>query len=423
MPLYSAWAVSKVSTSGFLHCSITGRAYVKMLGFACVQLWIVYKMREVFCFDRRRHGAYNNRVETQEGGIMPKFKLKSKLHRAVATAVALTIVLSCSILTANLSKRVRVQDGERELTLQTYTTSTHRILSQADITLDTLDEVKRKDSGNAIYIEVLRAYPVHITYHNKEYVEFVTGGTVSDALESAGIRLSADDVINHSGDTELYEGIEIEIDEVKYITKTDVSSIKYDTKYESSSQYPQGYEEVLKNGKVGKAETTRTLRYVNGEFDSVCGEIKEVISKPKSKVVLQGTAQTAQVSNITTTPQNTSTGNTTTGGTGTSSAGTISGMSYSKVLTGSATAYTASSGALTSTGVPAYVGGVAVNPNIIPYGSKLYIVADGYTYGYATAVDTGGALMSGSALVDLYMSTYDECVNFGRRNVKVYVLD
>ena len=396
---------------------------MKMLGFACVQLWIVYKMRAIFRFDRRRCGAYNNRVETQEGGIMPKLKLKSKLHRAVAIAVALTIVLSCSILTANLSKRVRVQDGERELTLQTYTTSTHRILSQADITLDTLDKVKRKDSGNAIYIEVLRAYPVHITYHNKEYVEFVTGGTVSDALESAGIRLSADDVINHSGDTELYEGIEIEIDEVKYITKTDVSNIKYDTKYESSSQYPQGYEEVLKNGKVGKAETTRTLRYVNGEFDSVCGEIKEVISKPKSKVVLQGTAQTAQVSNITTTPQNTSTGNTTSGGTGTSSAGTISGMSYSKVLTGSATAYTASSGALTSTGVPAYVGGVAVNPNIIPYGSKLYIVADGYTYGYATAVDTGGALMSGSALVDLYMSTYDECVNFGRRNVKVYVLD
>lgn len=428
MPVYSAWAVSKVITSGFLHCSITGRAYVKMLGFACVQLWIVYKMREVFRFDRRRHGAYNNRVETQEGGIMPKFKLKSKLHRAVATAIALTIVLSCSILTANLSKRVRVLDGERELTLQTYTTSTHRILSQADITLDTLDEVKRKDSGNAIYIEVLRAYPVHIIYHNKEYVEFVTGGMVSDALESAGIRLSVDDVINHSGDTELFEGIEIVIDEVKYITKTDVSSIKYETKYESSSDYPQGYEQVLKKGKVGKAETTTTYRYVNGEFDRVCGEIKEVISKPKTKVVLQGTAQTAQVSNITPQQANknsvgATTGSTNTGTKGTSSAGTISGMSYSKVLTGSATAYTASSGALTSTGVPAYVGGVAVNPNVIPYGSKLYIEADGYTYGYATAVDTGGALMSGSALVDLYMSSYDECINFGRRNVKVYVLD
>ena len=74
--------------------------------------------------------------------------------------------------------------------------------------------------------------------------------------------------------------------------------------------------------------------------------------------------------------------------------------------------------------MPAYHGGVAVNPNIIPYGSKLYIVStDGsFVYGYATAVDTGGALMDGSAIVDCFYNTYDECVNFGRRDVNVYVL-
>lgn len=366
-------------------------------------------------------------VVTQEGGIMPKLKIKPNIKKALAAIVALSVIFSCTILTANLSKRVKVLDGERELTLETYTTATHRILSQADITLDSFDEVERKEQGNTIYIEVLRAYPVHITYHNMEHVEFVTGGTVSDVLKTADITLGVNDVINHSGDTPLYDGIDIKIDEVKYIKKTDVNTVKFDTKYESSSNYPQGYEEVVTKGKNGETEVTTTYKYVNGEFDSVCGEIEEVISKPKSKVVLQGTAQTQQASNVTTVSVDSGSGSTNTSNassssTGTSSAGTISGMSYSKVLKGSATAYTASAGALTSTGVPAYVGGVAVNPNIIPYGSKLYIVADGYTYGYATAVDTGGALMSGSALVDLYMSTYDECVNFGRRNVTVYVL-
>lgn len=366
-------------------------------------------------------------VVTQEGGIMPKLKIKPNIKKALAAIVALSVIFSCTILTASLSKRVKVLDGERELTLETYTTATHRILSQADITLDSFDEVERKEQGNTIYIEVLRAYPVHITYHNMEHVEFVTGGTVSDVLKTADITLGVNDVINHSGDTPLYDGIDIKIDEVKYIKKTDVNTVKFDTKYESSSNYPQGYEEVVTKGKNGETEVTTTYKYVNGEFDSVCGEIEEVISKPKSKVVLQGTAQTQQASNVTTVSVDSGSGSTNTSNassssTGTSSAGTISGMSYSKVLKGSATAYTASAGALTSTGVPAYVGGVAVNPNIIPYGSKLYIVADGYTYGYATAVDTGGALMSGSALVDLYMSTYDECVNFGRRNVTVYVL-
>ncbi|MBE6824501.1 MAG: hypothetical protein E7513_04060 [Ruminococcaceae bacterium] len=348
---------------------------------------------------------------------MKKLLRISKMKKAVAIALSLCIVLSCAVLTANAIKNVRLTDGERKLVLQTYTTSTGKILSQANVTLDFADEVKRKESDDTIYIEVLRAFPVHIMYHNMEHVEFVTGGTVADVLKTADIHLSVDDVINVSGDTEVYDGMDIVIDEVKYITKTDEKSLKHDTIYKESSEYPQGYEEVVDKGKNGKSEITTTYKYVNGEFHSISGKVEDIVTKPESKVVLKGTASVSEVSSFDAPVSDTVSKNS-----GVSSAGTIKGMSYSKVLTGSATAYTASHGALTSTGVPAYVGGVAVNPNIIPYGSKLYIEADGYTYGYATAVDTGGALMSGTALVDLYMSTYDECINFGRRNVKVYIL-
>ena len=57
--------------------------------------------------------------------------------------------------------------------------------------------------------------------------------------------------------------------------------------------------------------------------------------------------------------------------------------------------------------------------------SKLYIVSnDGeIIYGEAVAGDTGGALMDGSAIVDLYYPTYDECCVFGRRDVTIYVLE
>ena len=99
-------------------------------------------------------------------------------------------------------------------------------------------------------------------------------------------------------------------------------------------------------------------------------------------------------------------------------------VSYSAVYHGSGTAYYAPAGSLTASGSEVYVGGVAVNPDIIPYGTKLYIVADdGFVYGYATAIDTGGALYDGSAIVDVFYFTYDECVQFGRRDVSVYVLD
>ena len=62
---------------------------------------------------------------------------------------------------------------------------------------------------------------------------------------------------------------------------------------------------------------------------------------------------------------------------------------------------------------------------VVPYGTRLYIVSsDGrYNYGYAIAADTGGALRSGRVLVDLFYNTERECVNFGRRQVKVYILD
>lgn len=355
---------------------------------------------------------------------MKKLLKKKTAKRIIAMVSAVLIVLSCVWMSMDFVNHVKITDSKKELTLKTYSTNTKRILSQAHIELEPLDKVKRKESGDIIYLEVMRAFPVHIMYHNMEHVELMCSGTVSDALKSAGITLSVYDVINYSGETEVYDGMKIVIDEVKYIKKISSKSLSYDTQVKESDSFPAGYEEVSKKGRKGVKEITTTYKYVNGEFDSVVGKCEEITKKPADKVVVKGTGAVAQASNI---EVSQSSGKTQNSGAshsgGSSSAGTINGLSYSKVLTGSATAYTASSGALTSTGVPAYVGGVAVNPNIIPYGSKLYIVADGYTYGYATAVDTGGALMSGTALVDLYMSTYDECINFGRRNVKVYVLN
>lgn len=355
---------------------------------------------------------------------MKKLLKKKTAKRLIAIISAVLIVLSCVWMSVDFVNHVKIKDEKRDLTLTTYSTNTKRILSQAHIELDSVDKVKRKDRDDTIYLEVMRAFPVHIMYHNMEHVELMCSGTVADALKNADITLTVDDVINFSGDTKVYDGMKIVIDEVKYITKTVSKPLSYDTKVKESESYPVGYEEVERKGKKGEKEITTTYKYVNGEFDSIVGECEEVTRKPKDKVVVKGTGAVAKASNI---EVSQSSGKTQSSGAshsgGSSSAGTINGLSYSKVLTGSATAYTASSGALTSTGVPAYVGGVAVNPNVIPYGSKLYIVADGYTYGYATAVDTGGALMSGTALVDLYMSTYDECINFGRRNVKVYVLN
>ena len=99
-------------------------------------------------------------------------------------------------------------------------------------------------------------------------------------------------------------------------------------------------------------------------------------------------------------------------------------VGYTKVHTGRACAYTANSNALMSTGKTVFQGYVAVNPNIIPYGSQLYIIADdGDVYGYAIAADTGYSVKVGDIIVDLFMSEYNDCIQWGNKNVSIYVLD
>ena len=84
-----------------------------------------------------------------------------------------------------------------------------------------------------------------------------------------------------------------------------------------------------------------------------------------------------------------------------------------------ATAYLPTDGSaegLTAMGIPATYGIVAVDPDVIPLGSRVYIPG----YGEALAADTGGAIYG--YRIDLCMESYDEAMDFGRRNVTVFVL-
>ena len=84
-----------------------------------------------------------------------------------------------------------------------------------------------------------------------------------------------------------------------------------------------------------------------------------------------------------------------------------------------ATAYTAGCpgcSGYTATGYRAGHGIVAVDPRVIPLGTKLYIPG----YGFAIAGDTGGAIVGDR--IDLGFDSLDDAVAFGRRSVKVYTL-
>lgn len=87
-----------------------------------------------------------------------------------------------------------------------------------------------------------------------------------------------------------------------------------------------------------------------------------------------------------------------------------------EIRTMEATAYT-HTGNRTATGIYPYKGVVAVDPKVIPLGSKLYVEG----YGYAEAQDTGGAIKGDR--IDIFLDTEGDCVQWGRRIVQVHFLE
>lgn len=78
------------------------------------------------------------------------------------------------------------------------------------------------------------------------------------------------------------------------------------------------------------------------------------------------------------------------------------------------TAYT-HTGDPTATGIMPYVGVIAVDPGVIPLGTHVYVEG----YGDAIAADTGGAIQG--EIIDVFLESEEECIQWGRRYVKIYV--
>lgn len=93
---------------------------------------------------------------------------------------------------------------------------------------------------------------------------------------------------------------------------------------------------------------------------------------------------------------------------------------HSRVLRVEATAYSSAQpglSAYTATGTLCRRGVIAVDPKVIPLGTKVFIPG----YGYAVAEDTGGAIRG--HIIDVAFDTVAECYQFGRKHIDIYIID
>ena len=294
------------------------------------------------------------------------------------------LVATLGVTAANLRLTyVTDSNGARQVLLTDADASPAQVMHLSGIRSEEGDEVYYTAfSGNLASLNIERAFSVSITADGQEYPVKLVFGTVADALERAGITLEGDDYTEPALDHVVTAGSKIVVHRVDYAERVETQAIPYDTQYVYTSLYFRntGRTTTVQHGAAGQQTVTTRDRYVDGELEN---------STPL------------------------------TGADGTTNAPT----SYSKVLTGKATGYYSRTGK-GSSGLGLGYGTVAVDPDVIPYGTKLYITStDGkFVYGYAVATDTGIAVQKGQILVDLFYETYAESVINGAIQVNVYVV-
>lgn len=306
-----------------------------------------------------------------------------------------------------------ITDGDTVMTYTSFATDPAQVLGEAGLSLNENDTFTTQAMEGTETITIRRARSVTIEYHGSTRIASVQEGTVGELLSQMNLELTGEDLVSHGMDAPLMDGMVIRVDRLTTVQEVYCVPEPHEVRVCDDPSLPAGTEEVLIGGKDGELMCTADVTYRNGQ--EIC---RQVLSKtrtraPVTEIIGRGT-----------------------GSAGTEENGLEIGDGYIKLPTGElltytrkdtvrATAYThTDSGCdlVTATGTTVHRGTVAVDPRYIPYGTRMFIVAsDGsYVYGLAAAEDCGGDIKGDR--MDLYLPTYEECREFGRRRCTIYFL-
>lgn len=344
----------------------------------------------------------------------------AKRNLPLRRALILLVVLLISVITGygifnGLKKELRIVDGNSEILVKTMGEDIGTAFNQIGVLIESYDYVSAPLSmklTNAMLAEVFikRAIPVNIELEGKTTEVMTYHDTIGEAIEANGIVLGPlDRVEGRSLEDPIQIGMDIKVVRVREEILTETEDIPYIVVQTPNEKMNQGEKKVTQAGEDGKLEKYYKLTYEDGRIVSKNFVNDKVVKDPVTETVEFGT-----VPNFTT------------------SRGDL--VRYSKVIEMEATAYTASfedtgkhpdhpEFGITYTGMRAREGIIAVDPKVIPLYTKVYVDVLGSTkdYGFAIAGDIGSGVKGKQ--VDLYLDTQEAVNKWGRKKVKVYILN
>ena len=239
---------------------------------------------------------------------------------------------------------------------------------------------------------------------NKEVVLIVDGqeievnssqSNVQGVLDENEIEYDSNYVISEDLDTSLKDGMKIEVKQVEKKTIIETEEIPYDTVVKKDKSLLKGETRVSQKGKKGMKELVYEVVYEDGQPISKILLEENIVTKAKNKIIKKGTKEKEKTE---------------------SKKKSTSKNSLGKKITVSATAY--SGDGITATGTVPRWGTIAVDPTIIPYGTKVYIPQFDE---YFIAEDCGGGIKGNK--IDIFMNSESQCDNWGKRSIDIYIVE
>jgi uncharacterized protein YabE (DUF348 family)/3D (Asp-Asp-Asp) domain-containing protein len=344
-------------------------------------------------------------------GVKAFFSIKTK-----TTFMAILLAMACASTLYGMKKSIVISIDGNESTVTTFRKDLKSTLKKQNIVLGPKDKITPGldsilNNGDKIYIK--RAVTMYISVDGREIETATSDETIEDMLNTEGITYSLLDKVSPLPTNSIEAGMKVSITRVETKILKEYNPIDFSTVINKDNTLVNTVKKVAQEGKPGEKELTIRVIFENGKEVSR-KVIQELVTKhPTDRILVHGTLSAPTLSRGGSPARETFAIN------------TPEALSYKKVLRCVATAYSSEQpgiGTRTATGTtvrrnPNGYSTIAVDPRVIPYGTRVYVEG----YGYAIAEDCGGAIKGNK--IDVYLNTVRDCYNWGRRTVNVYILN
>ncbi len=350
-------------------------------------------------FDILRNINFLNNQKSAGGNMLKRFTSSAVIIFMLASVIGMGAIYLGS------QKPVEVYvDGELYEEVRTTSRTPQEVFAEIDLEVDSKDRVNpSRDEiltrGKSIKVE--KTFPVYVLADGEKEQVWTPKLSVGELLKEVNLELGELDEIEPEKDEKLEPYDEVKITRVERIYTTSEREVPYESVYRNSSSLDRGNTRVVSDGEDGVMEEKIEKIYKDGEKVEEKVVEENIIKEPSDEVLERGTRDTIPGEPV----------------------------EFEESMQVEATAYCpcgqcGSGTQRTATGARAEAGSgtendphlIAVDPQVIPLGTKVYLE----DYGYAVAQDTGGAIRGKK--IDLLFSDHGAASSFGRRSLKLYVI-